>query len=142
VSVIALLLVAAPFVAAELPGNLLDLRLRMFARDLEYHDYERLWLHLDADYVRQQLVVMDALDAPLTPDLLDRILFNGAVMFEDWNNRITTVAGVDQVRIDTIETTSWGDLSVRFLAVLVDGREVGFSLFVHQDSYTFYGPLG
>ena len=122
--------------------TLREMRVQMFVRDLENHDYTRLWLHFDAQYLEGRISIMHAADYPLTDDLLDQILCNGALMFDSYSNTFGSVRQIVSVRLASIGESTWGVTQVRFIAALADGRSVGFSLFLKQDTCTFYGPAG
>ena len=142
VGVIALVLLISGTVAAEPRTSFVDLRLRLFSRDLEAHDTDRLWLHMDIDYVEEQLMVMDAANEPLTAELLDQILFGGMAMFDDWDSRIVSVGHIVSVRFDNVEESPWGALVAYFVATTVSGREARFALFVSSTTGLFFGALG
>lgn len=138
----ALLCIATSAVVADPLQELIDLRLRAFVGDLVAHDYDELWLHLDAGYIATQLGVMEAESEPLSEEVLDQLLFNGAVMFDNYKTTFHSVMDISSVRVTDVSETAWGDLEVHFLAILNDGREIGFSLLVNQQTAMVYGAAG
>jgi hypothetical protein len=63
-------------------------------------------------------------------------------MFDDWKDSFHSVTDIRSVGVTGLDETSWGDLEAHFVAILNDGRRIGFSMFLNQQTVSLYGPAG
>ena len=110
-----------------------------FAEDLEDHDFYGLFLAFDTSYAVEQLDLMGEYPSWLAADTVSALLFNGAAMYDDYENTIDSIADIESV-IDYWVDDDVGMASFRVL--LIDGREVRFSLFLDFGTLDFSGAFG
>ena len=119
--------------------NLLDLKILHFIDDLHLHNYERLFLAFDPQYIEEQRYIMEAYEEGLTPEVFDMLFFNGAVMYEDYDHQISSLTDIREVVYFEYDG---GEEQLRVIVSLSDGREVEFVILVDPTTHLFYGPLG
>ena len=115
-------------------------RLELFCRDLETHDYYRVYAYFDPWYVNEQMSTArsDAPDPAVEPKrAASMILLWSAIMYEGGSTAIKDLDDIVEVRITEI----WID-QVFFEATLADDRVVAFSLLMDRDTYLLFGALG
>lgn len=76
---------------------------------------------------------------PLNQEIFDVFFFNGAVIYEDYNNTVVGLGSIVDVvdyGIDDVENV------VYFIVLLDDQREVKFSIMFDPETLFFFGPFG
>ncbi len=123
-------------------SSLLDMRLRLFSRDLVEHNYDRLWIYLDPAYVRIQREIFELQEHPFSGELFDTLFFGGAAMPDDFDNRARSVSEIASVADPWLDGLDPDTMEVFFTVELTDGRTVQFSLFMDTSTLYLYGPYG
>ena len=110
-----------------------------FAEDLIEGDYYALYLAFDSSYSRDQLQFRNAWPGPLTKELMNEFLFNGAFMYADYAKTIRSLDEIEAVTEYFVDDLAE---SVTFTVRLVDDSVVVFSIFWNFDTYLFFGAAG
>ena len=120
-------------------GILMETRVQQFITDLENHDYERILSYFPGWYIVTQMEIFDRIGEPIDLETFNSFFFNGALMYENYENVIYSLESV--VRVVGYEIYLF-DMEIFMSVELDDGRTVDFYLMFDPDTLQFSGPFG
>ncbi len=110
-----------------------------FAANLESGDFWALLLCFDASYILELIHMMGASSEPINLQIFDALVFNGAVLYEDYGNQVPGLNAIVSVADYGIEE---GENRLFFVVRLDDRREVRFAILFDPGTLLFFGAFG
>lgn len=124
------------------PSNSFDyfeIKIAHLIEDINRHRYSRIITSFSPDYVYAQFEFLGLLGLPLKLEGFNTFFFNGAVIYDDYRNQISSLEEIEEVIDYFIDEK---ESALHISARLSNGRVIGFSLLFSPETLFLWGPAG